>query len=56
MSIRLRLTLWYSGLLAAVLIGFGLLIYSVVYNSTMSDIRGELAKLSANMRVQAKIF
>jgi two-component system OmpR family sensor kinase len=38
MSIRLRLTIWYVGLLAIVLIGFGLLLYTTLANSLMGSI------------------
>jgi len=46
MSIRLRLTLWYSGLLICVLIAFGLSVYTVVYNNTMGDIRKQLIEVA----------
>lgn len=42
MSIRLRLTLWYSGLLAAALVAFGILIYAIVYQNTMGSIKTRL--------------
>jgi heavy metal sensor kinase len=38
MSIRLRLTIWYVGLLAIVLVGFGLLLYATLSNSLMTGI------------------
>lgn len=38
MSIRLRLTLWYVGLLGAVLILFGLVLYSVLARSMMNEV------------------
>jgi two-component system OmpR family sensor kinase len=52
MSIRLRLTLWYSGLLTVALAAFGILIYSVVYNNTMSELRSQLS----NNAVDTKVF
>ncbi|CAM3837637.1 HAMP domain-containing sensor histidine kinase [Cohnella lubricantis] len=42
MSIRLRLTLWYSSLLAATLIVFGVLVYYVVSINTMKDLKTRL--------------
>jgi two-component system OmpR family sensor kinase len=42
MSIRLRLTLWYSGLLAVTLVTFGFLVYYVVYHNTMQDLQKRL--------------
>lgn len=38
MSIRVRLTIWYVGLLAIVLILFGLLLYWVLYRSLMAEV------------------
>ena len=38
MSVRLRLTLWYVGLLGAVLILFGLVLYSVLTRSMMNEV------------------
>jgi len=46
MSIRLRLTLWYSGLLAVAMVAFGVLIYSLVYNNTMSDVKSQLSQVA----------
>jgi two-component system, OmpR family, sensor kinase len=51
MSIRLRLTLWYSGLLAAVLVAFGLVIYGVVYQNTMSSLRNDLSQVAEKVNV-----
>jgi two-component system OmpR family sensor kinase len=42
MSIRLRLTLWYVGLLGAVLILFGLVLYSVLARSMMNEVDGTI--------------
>jgi two-component system, OmpR family, sensor kinase len=53
MSIRLRLTLWYSGLLAVTLVAFGVLIYSIVYNNTMSDIKRDLNQVADRVTVSA---
>ncbi|MBB6691659.1 HAMP domain-containing histidine kinase [Cohnella xylanilytica] len=49
MSIRLRLTLWYSGLLAVTLVAFGFLVYYVVYHNTMQDVRHKLRSEADNM-------
>ncbi|MGQ9628558.1 MAG: ATP-binding protein [Anaerolineae bacterium] len=38
MSIRTRLTLWYIGLLGIILLGFGFLFYSILYNSMMAEV------------------
>ncbi|MDB4867379.1 MAG: sensor histidine kinase [Cohnella sp.] len=51
MSIRLRLTLWYSGLLAVALVVFGIVIYAVVYRNTMSALQKDLNQVDAHLRV-----
>jgi len=51
MSIRLRLTLWYSGLLAVALIAFGIVIYGVVQNNTMSDLKDQLRRIDRDTQV-----
>ncbi|MDG0790361.1 HAMP domain-containing histidine kinase [Cohnella ginsengisoli] len=51
MSIRLRLTLWYSGLLAIVLIGFSVIMYVVVSQNTMGVIKTRLANEADKIRV-----
>jgi len=38
MSIRLRLTLWYVGLLTVILIAFGLILYSVLARNLVADV------------------
>lgn len=45
MSIRLRLTLWYSGLLTVALVVFSILIYGVVYKNSMSELKNQLASV-----------
>lgn len=45
MSIRLRLTLWYSGLLTVALVVFSVLVYGVVYKNSMSELRSQLASV-----------
>ncbi|HEY80356.1 MAG TPA: HAMP domain-containing protein [Anaerolineae bacterium] len=44
MSLRLRLTLWYTGLLAMLLILIGSMVFSRVHASVMGSIDGELQK------------
>ncbi|QMV43506.1 sensor histidine kinase [Cohnella cholangitidis] len=51
MSIRLRLTLWYSGLLAVALVAFGVIIYGVVQNNTMSELKDNMKRIAANTDV-----
>ncbi|TFE19776.1 sensor histidine kinase [Cohnella luojiensis] len=46
MSIRLRLTLWYSGLFAVAFVVFGLIVYNVVYHNTMSELRDRLIQVA----------
>lgn len=56
MSIRLRLTLWYSGLLAVALAVFGIAIYMVIYRNTMVDIQRQLVKVANNTDVYPTRF
>lgn len=51
MSIRLRLTLWYSGLLAVTLLVFGITIYLFINWNTYSDIREQLKDQDRNIVV-----
>lgn len=51
MSIRLRLTLWYSGFLIVVLLASGSIVYGVVYKNTMDDIRGQLRTVAGQTGV-----
>ncbi|WP_373229022.1 sensor histidine kinase [Cohnella sp.] len=51
MSIRLRLTLWYSGLLTVALAVFSILVYSFVYNNTMSELRSQLSRIAVDTEV-----
>ncbi|MBB6669664.1 sensor histidine kinase [Cohnella nanjingensis] len=55
MSIRLRLTLWYSGLLAAALVAFGLILYTVVYQNTMGQLKDRLS-LEASKILQSRVL
>ena len=43
MSIRLKLTLWYSGLVAVSLLGFSILIYSLITGILITVIDDRLA-------------
>ncbi|OXS53842.1 hypothetical protein B1A99_28505 [Cohnella sp. CIP 111063] len=52
MSIRLRLTLWYSGLLAVTLVAFGVIIYGIVQNNTMSSLKDQLKRISEETQVR----
>lgn len=51
MSVRLRLTLWYSGLLTVLLFAFGLAVYSVVYHNAMQEIKQRLREEGDRMYV-----
>jgi len=53
MSIRLRLTLWYSGLLAVALIAFGLIIYNIIYHNTISGMRTRLVQVANKVEASA---
>lgn len=50
MSIRLRLTLWYSGLLAVTLVAFGFLVYYIVNHNTMQDLKKRLQDEAATIQ------
>ena len=51
MSVRLKLTLWYSGLLTVLLIVFGLAIYGVVWHNTMQEVKDRLRNVGDRMLV-----
>ena len=51
MSVRLKLTLWYSGLLTVLLAVFGLSIYGVVYHNTMQEVKDRLRNVGDRMLV-----
>ncbi|MFF2885221.1 sensor histidine kinase [Paenibacillus sp. NPDC057967] len=53
MSIRLRLTLWYSGLLAIALLVFGASVYLFINWNTYNDLRVMLKKQSEQLNVSA---
>ncbi|WP_145329018.1 cell wall metabolism sensor histidine kinase WalK [Paenibacillus xylanexedens] len=52
MSIRLRLTAWYSGILAAVLIFWGVVIYAFVYFNTYNEVEQQLREKSLKITQQ----
>ncbi|WP_042165191.1 sensor histidine kinase [Paenibacillus gorillae] len=56
MTIRLRLTLWYSGLLAATLIVFGCAIYFFVNMNTYGEIKNSLRQQSNSIQFYGKNF
>ena len=51
MSVRLKLTLWYSGLLTVLLVAFGLAIYGVVWHNTMQEVKDRLRNAGDRMLV-----
>ncbi|MFD0590798.1 sensor histidine kinase [Paenibacillus sp. GCM10027627] len=56
MSIRLRLTLWYSGLLAATLLLFGISLYMFVNWNTYEDLREQVKKQSESLGINSTFF
>lgn len=56
MSIRLRLTLWYSALLAATLLLFGVSLYMFVQWNTYNDLRKQVKNQAESIRVTATTF
>lgn len=56
MSIRLRLTLWYSGLLAVTLLVFGVIVYIFINWNTYSDLKGQLKKQSDSLGISGFVF
>ncbi|MFD0961573.1 sensor histidine kinase [Paenibacillus chungangensis] len=53
MSIRLRLTLWYSGLLAATLLAFGIAVYGFIHWNTYSDLKEQIKAQSEKLGITA---
>lgn len=53
MSIRLKLTLWYSGLFAIAFIVFGMTIYSVVYHNSQSELKSRLKEVASKIQLSA---
>ncbi|MFD0675198.1 sensor histidine kinase [Cohnella sp. GCM10027633] len=56
MSIRLKLTLWYSGLFAVAFIIFGITVYNVVHHNTMSELRERLKAVAAEVQPSGGFF
>ncbi|MFB5673284.1 ATP-binding protein [Paenibacillus terreus] len=55
MSIRWRLTAWYSSILAIVLVIFGVAIYGLVYYSTYSELKSSVQQQALRIRQQLKV-
>lgn len=53
MTIRLRLTLWYSGILAATLFIFSIMIYLLVNFNTYSDLKQEIKRQANSVQLEA---
>ena len=51
MSLRLRLTLWYVGLLAAILVAFGVGLYSIVSYSLYAEVDNALESKAKDIQV-----
>lgn len=51
MSIRLRLTLWYSGLLAVTLLVFGVAVYMFINWNTYNDLREQVKEQSESLQI-----
>lgn len=56
MSIRLKLTLWYSGLFAIAFIVFGITVYNVVEHNTMSELRERLREVASKVQTSGGFF
>ncbi|OUS68393.1 two-component sensor histidine kinase [Paenibacillus sp. MY03] len=55
MSIRLRLTLWYSGLLAATLLVFGISLYVFMNWNTYADVKSQLKSTAERLGVHGTV-
>ncbi|MFB5760333.1 sensor histidine kinase [Paenibacillus medicaginis] len=55
MSIRWRLTAWYSSILAIVLVIFGVAIYGLVYYSTYSELKSSVQQEALRIQQQLKV-
>ncbi|RXZ84205.1 sensor histidine kinase [Paenibacillaceae bacterium] len=51
MSIRLRLTLWYSGLLAVTLLAFGITLYLVVSYNTYNGVKSQIYRQVESLQI-----
>ncbi|MCR2807946.1 sensor histidine kinase [Paenibacillus soyae] len=56
MSIRLRLTLWYSGLLAVTLLAFGISVYVFLNWNTYEDLRDQIKVQSDQLNVSSTFW
>lgn len=56
MSIRLRLTLWYSGLLAVTLLVFGIAVYMFINWNTYNDLREQVKRENVNLPINYNLF
>lgn len=54
MSIRTRLTLWYGGILALILLLFGGALYTILHGSLLSGIDRTLARTAAQVQASAR--
>jgi signal transduction histidine kinase len=54
MSIRTRLTLWYGGILALLLLLFGSALYAILHGSLLSGIDRTLARTAAQVQASAR--
>lgn len=55
MTIRLRLTLWYTGILAATLIGLGVALYTFISMTLYGNIRADLDRMSKEVYEKARV-
>lgn len=56
MSIRWRLTAWYSSILAIVLVIFGLAIYGLVYYYTYNEVKSQLMTQAPQINKQLRLI
>ena len=54
MSIRLRLTAWYSGILAIMLLAFSAAIYGFVYFNTYGDLKDRVQKQVEELQLRPR--
>ncbi len=56
MTIRLRLTLWYTGLLACVMLAVGIAVYTFVSWNTFAGIKQQLLEQDKNLQIKGTAF
>uniref|UniRef100_A0AAE9PU81 Uncharacterized protein n=1 Tax=Paenibacillus polymyxa TaxID=1406 RepID=A0AAE9PU81_PAEPO len=56
MSIRWRLTAWYSSILAIVLVIFGLVTYGLVYYYTYNEVKSQLMTQAPQINKQLRLI